>query len=42
MKCKQTTDLKNIEKLNSLVDQFVNVYFTAEQKSHLKEHNKNQ
>ena len=33
---------KNIEKLNSLVDQFVDVYFTAEQKSHLKEHNKNQ
>ena len=42
MKCKQTTDLKNIEKLNSLVDQFVDVYFTAEQKSHLKEHTKNQ
>jgi len=41
MKCKQTTDLKNVEKLKSLVGQFVDVYFTPEQKSHLKEHNKN-
>jgi len=41
MKCKQTTDLKNVEKLKSLVDQFVDVYFTPEQKSHLQEHKKN-
>jgi nickel superoxide dismutase len=41
MKCKQTTDLKNVEKLNSLVGQLVDVYFTPEQKNHLKEHNKN-
>ena len=41
MKCKQTTDLKNVEKLKSLVTQFVDVYFTPEQKEHLKEHNKN-
>jgi len=41
MKCKQTTDLKNVEKLKSLVSQFVDVYFTPEQKSHLEEHKKN-
>jgi len=41
MKCKQTTDVKNVEKLKSLVSQFVDVYFTPEQKSHLKEHNIN-
>jgi len=42
MKCKQTTDLKNVEKLKSLVSHFVDVYFTSEQKSHLKEHKKDQ
>ena len=36
MKCKQTTDLKNIEKLISLVDQFEDIYFSAEEKKHLK------
>lgn len=41
MKSKQTTDTKNTEELKSLVDQFVEVYFTTEQKGHLKEHNKN-
>lgn len=41
MKSKQTTDLQNIEKLRSLVNQFVDIYFTDEQKEHLKEHNKN-
>ena len=41
MKSKQTTDIKNAEELKSLVGQFVEVYFTAEQKGHLKEHNKN-
>jgi nickel superoxide dismutase len=41
MKCKQTTDPKNTEKLSSLVAQFVDVYFSPEQKEHLKEHRKN-
>ena len=41
MKCKQTTDLQNVEKLKSLVGQLVDVYFTPEQKDHLKEHNIN-
>ena len=41
MKCKQTTDLKNVEKLKSLVDEFAEIYFTPEQKEHLKEHNIN-
>lgn len=38
MKSKQTTDLSNVEKLKSLVDQFEEVYFSAEDKKHLKEH----
>ena len=38
MKCKQTTDLKNVEELRKLVDQFEEVYFTPEDKQHLKEH----
>jgi nickel superoxide dismutase len=41
MKCKQTTDLKNVEELKSLVDQFENIYFSAEEKKHLKDHQKN-
>ena len=41
MKCKQTTDLENVIKLRSLVTDFVDVYFTNEQKEHLKEHSKN-
>jgi nickel superoxide dismutase len=41
MKCKQTTDVTNTNKLTSLVSKFVDVYFTAEQKAHLKEHSKN-
>jgi nickel superoxide dismutase len=41
MKCKQTADLKNVEKLKSLVDEFTEIYFTPEQKEHLKEHNIN-
>jgi len=41
MKCKQTTDLKNVEKLKSLVGEFTDIYFNAEQKEHLKEHRKN-
>jgi nickel superoxide dismutase len=38
MKCKQTTDLTNVEKLKSQVDQFEEVYFSKEDKQHLKEH----
>ena len=41
MKCKQTTDVKNTEALSSLVAEFVDVYFSPEQKAHLKEHQKN-
>jgi len=41
MKCKQTTDLMNVEKLKSLVDEFTEIYFTPEEKEHLKEHNIN-
>jgi nickel superoxide dismutase len=37
MKCKQTTDLAHVEKLRSLLDEFYNVYFTAEEKQHLKD-----
>jgi nickel superoxide dismutase len=40
MKSKQTTDLKNVEQLKSLVDQFENIYFSAEEKKHLKDHQK--
>jgi nickel superoxide dismutase len=42
MKCKQTTDLQNVEKLKSLVDEFTEIYFTPEQKEHLKDHHKSQ
>ena len=38
MKCKQTTDLENVEKLKSLVDDFEGMYFSKEDKMHLKEH----
>ncbi len=34
MKTKQTTELKHCEKLQELVDDFYNIYFTEEQKSH--------
>ncbi len=40
MKCKQTTDLKNVEMLKSLVTQFEDIYFSAEDKKHLKSHPK--
>lgn len=40
MKCKQTTDVKNTQQLQMLVDQFREIYFTEEQKSHLKVHQK--
>jgi nickel superoxide dismutase len=38
MKCKQTTELQNVEKLKSLVDQFENIYFTPEEIKHMQEH----
>ena len=38
MKSKQTTDLENVNKLKSLVDAFEEMYFTKEDKKHLKEH----
>jgi nickel superoxide dismutase len=40
MKCKQTTDLKNVEKLRSLVNEFESMYFSKEEKEHIKEHKK--
>lgn len=40
MKCKQTTDLENVNKLSALVDQFEAMYFTESDKEHLKEHKK--
>lgn len=40
MKCKQTTDLGNVEKLRSLVNEFESVYFSKEDKQHLKQHKK--
>lgn len=41
MKCKQTTDLKNVEELKSLVSQFEDIYFSPEQKEHFKSRHKN-
>lgn len=38
MKCKQTTDPANTQKLTELVDQFYNAYFGEAEKEHLKEH----
>lgn len=38
MKAKQTTDLKNVEKLRSILSDFHNAYFSPEDKEHLKEH----
>jgi len=38
MKCKQTTDLLNVEKLKSLLTQFEDIYFSPEDKKHLQEH----
>lgn len=38
MKAKQTTDLKNVEKLSALLGEFEDIYFTPEEKAHLKEH----
>jgi len=41
MKSKQTTDVSNTQRLSTLVNKFVDVYFTDDQKAHLKEHSKN-
>jgi len=38
MKCKQTTDLENVNKLKSLVDEFEGMYFSKEDKKHLNDH----
>ena len=40
MKCKQTTDLENVKKMTTLVDQFEDMYFSEADKIHLKEHQK--
>jgi nickel superoxide dismutase len=40
MKCKQTTDLQNVEKLKTLLTGFENIYFTPEDQKHLQEHKK--
>ena len=40
MKCKQTTDISNVDKLKLLIDEFENIYFSKEDKKHLKEHHK--
>ncbi|MBN2365991.1 MAG: superoxide dismutase [Calditrichaeota bacterium] len=39
MKTKQTTDLAHVEKLRTLLQEFYDVYFSPEDKEHLKEHN---
>ena len=38
MKCKQTTDMKNVEMLRGLVDQLVKQYFSEEDQKHLQDH----
>jgi nickel superoxide dismutase len=38
MKCKQTTDLENVNKLKALVDEFEGMYFSEEDLKHLKDH----
>ena len=38
MKAKQTTDLQNVEKLRTLVDEFMHAYFTPEELEHYQEH----
>jgi nickel superoxide dismutase len=40
MKCKQTIDLKNIEQLKIIVNQFEEIYFSAQDKDHLEQHHK--
>ena len=38
MKCKQTTDFENVNKLKSLVGEFEGMYFSKEDIKHLNEH----
>ncbi len=38
MKTKQTTDVKNVEKLRALLSEFHDAYFSEEDSEHLKEH----
>lgn len=38
MKAKQTTDLKHVEKLRSLVSDFYELYFDEKMEAHLEEH----
>jgi len=38
MKAKQTTDLKNTNKLKHLIDRFVGIYFSPEDVKHMKSH----
>jgi len=38
MKCKQTTDVKNVDKLRGLVGQLIKLYFSEEDQKHLKDH----
>ncbi|KAA3662395.1 MAG: superoxide dismutase [Calditrichaeota bacterium] len=38
MKCKQTTDMENIKKLNTVIDQFVQAYFSEADLKHFQEH----
>ena len=40
MKSKQTTDLKNVEELTRLLDQFQEIYFSADDKKHMEMHKK--
>jgi len=38
MKSKQTTDLENVKQLTRLLDQFKEIYFTADEKKHMEMH----
>ena len=38
MKSKQTTDLQNVQELTRLVDQFQEIYFSDDDKKHMKMH----
>ena len=38
MKSKQTTDLENVKQLTRLLDQFKEIYFTADEKKHMQMH----
>lgn len=38
MKAKQTTDMEHVRQLNALLAQFRDIYFTKDEKEHLKKH----